>query len=263
MIIDTHSSFRPEFVPPKEKIYEDDTEDKFLETMKASGVDKAVIWFVPSNPKDVSRINDWTAERVARHPDKLIGFANIYPPHGEAAIKEIDRALGKLKLKGLKLHPLVQGYRMNDPSVFRVLEKAREYNVPIVTHVTSPAYRSFPDHMGGLMQEVADVDSKWTKSVFLREMFPHYNSNKFYAAHLGGIYDPEIENSRISFQTTGACVSAIEYAYRAVGPERIVFGSDYPFNDMASEVSKVRRARIPEEAKKMILGENARKTLAL
>ena len=263
MIIDTHSSFRPEFVPPKEKIYEEATEDKFLDTMKTSGVDKAVIWFIPSNPNDVGKINDWIAERVGRHPDKLIGFANIYPPHGDAAMKEIDRALDKLKLKGLKLHPLVQGYRMNDPSVFRVLERAREYDVPIVTHVTSPAYRPFPDYMGGLMQEVADFDSKWTKSAFLKEMFPHYNSNKFYAAHLGGIYDAIIEGSKISFQTTGACVSAIEYAYRAVGPERIVFGSDYPFNDMANEVEKIKRAQIPEEAKKMILGENARKALGI
>jgi predicted TIM-barrel fold metal-dependent hydrolase len=263
MIIDTHSSFRPEFVPPKEKIYENATEDNFLKVMNNSNVDMAVIWFIPSNPNDVSRINDWISETVAKHPDKFIGFANIYPPHEDAALKEMDRALNKLGLKGIKLHPLVQGYRMNDPSVLRVLERAREYDVPIVTHVTSPAYRPFPDYMGGLMQEVADFDSKWTKSAFLKEMFPHYNSNKFYAAHLGGIYDAIIEGSKISFQTTGACVSAIEYAYRAVGPERIVFGSDYPFNDMANEVGKIRRAQIPEEAKKMILGENARKALKI
>ncbi len=263
MIIDTHSSFRPEFVPPKEKIYENATEEKFLKIMEAAGVDMAVIWFVPPNPNDVSRINDWISETVARHPDKLIGFANIYPPHEEAALKEVDRALNKLGLKGIKLHPLVQGYRMDDPSVLRILEKACEYDVPVVVHVTSPVYRPFPDYMGGLMQEVADFDSKWTKSTFLKEVFHHYNSRKFCAAHLGGIYDAQIENSKISFQTTGACVSAIEYAYLAVGPERIVLGSDYPFNDMANEVAKIKRARIPEEAKNMILGENARKILEI
>jgi predicted TIM-barrel fold metal-dependent hydrolase len=78
---------------------------------------------------------------------------------------------------------------------------------------------------------------------------------------LGGIYRPEIEQSKISFHTAGACVNAIEYAYRVVGAERIFFGSDYPFFNPAEEIEKIKRANIPADAKEKILGKNMEEIL--
>ena len=82
---------------------------------------------------------------------------------------------------------------------------------------------------------------------------------------MGGIYNSEITKSNITFQTTGCSVAAIEYAYAAVGPERIVYGSDFGggIPDIAPEIAKVRRARIPNDAKEKILGKNAIQILNL
>jgi predicted TIM-barrel fold metal-dependent hydrolase len=64
-------------------------------------------------------------------------------------------------------------------------------------------------------------------------------------------------------QTAGACVEAIEYAHDGIGPERVIFGSDFPFFEVSDEIAKVRTAEIPKTAQDRILGENAEKLLKL
>jgi predicted TIM-barrel fold metal-dependent hydrolase len=119
--------------------------------------------------------------------------------------------------------------------------------------------------LGAFAQDVVDSESSnpYSSSALLASIVKHYNSRKVFSAHLGGIYRAEIERSKISFQTTGACVSAIEYACRVVGPDRIVFGSDNPFFDPAEEINKIRMANIPEKSKEKILGKNMEEILGL
>lgn len=246
-----------------------------LERMEFAGVDMSVIWIVcPANssPRDICKANDFVSDTVKKHSDRFLGFANVHPPHGKEAIGEIDRAVKKLDLRGIKIHPMMQRFKMNDPSVIPVLKKAQELDLPVVFHVAGgcgsrliPETLAIPSDLGLLMQDIADHNDPFSRSRFLADIIPQYNSKKVLAAHMGGIYSSEISTSKISFQTNGCSVAAIEYAYTAVGPERIVFGSDFGGAnfDVAPEIAKVARARIPNEAKAKILGENAKEILRL
>ena len=263
MKIDSHATVPPDFIRYKVKIFENVTVESYLKKMEELNINRAVVWSVARSPDEVTKVNDWVAKLTHDYPDKFIGFANVYPPRLEEALAELERAITKLSLVGLKLHPTVQLFMMNDPSVIAIIDRAKEYDIPVVLHVASPAYRPFPDHLGAFAQEVVDSESSnpYSSSALLASIVKHYNSRKVFSAHLGGIYSPEIEQSKISFQTVGACVSAIEYAYRVVGADRIVFGSDYPFFDPAEEIKKIRRANIPEKAKEKILGKNMEELL--
>lgn len=263
MIIDSHISVPPDFSRAKVKIFEKITVENVLNWMNKLGVDSSVVLTVAQTPNEVSRCNDWNAKLMQNYPDKFLGFANVYPPNIKEALAELDRAITKLNLVGLKLHPEVQRFSMDDPSVITILERAKEYDIPVIFHVASPAYRPFPSHLGGFAQEIVDMESLYSKSTSLRKIIPSYNSRKLIAAHMGGLYWPEVERSNISFQTTGACVEAIEYAYLSVGPDKILYGSDFPFFDPAEEIAKIKRAHIPEDAKKKILGENIKNMLSL
>ena len=55
----------------------------------------------------------------------------------------------------------------------------------------------------------------------------------------------------------------IEYAVAKIGAERILFGSDVPIRDYATQLAKVTGAAIPAEAKELILGANAARLLNL
>lgn len=50
--------------------------------------------------------NDFIVQKAAKFPDRLIDFACI-SPWTKNVISKIERAVKKLKLKGLKLHPLL------------------------------------------------------------------------------------------------------------------------------------------------------------
>jgi len=52
---------------------------------------------------------------VSYNPERLIGFASVVPNPADIAIKELRRAVQDLGLRGLKLHPPMQGFRIRHP----------------------------------------------------------------------------------------------------------------------------------------------------
>ena len=78
--------------------------------------------------------NDYTAGIVKAHPDRFIGLASVDPHKGDAAVTELERALGELKLSGLKLHPVQQNFFPNESRFFPLYETCVAHDVPIVFH---------------------------------------------------------------------------------------------------------------------------------
>ena len=55
----------------------------------------------------------------------------------------------------------------------------------------------------------------------------------------------------------------VEFAVEQLGAERILYGSDAPIRDYASQLAKVTGARISDRERQRILGENAARLLNL
>ena len=158
---------------------------------------------------------------------------------------------------------------MDHPTVPEILDRARDYGLPIIIHVSSAVTEDvlgsevFHENRALELQRKADEKQPNAKSYYLMNVLRHYNDQKLYAAHLGGVVLKEIQNSNISFQTPGATVEGIEYAVKVVGADRITFGSDFPLSEIRDELEKVKRCHISEADKKKILGENVRKALKI
>src|SRR5262245_13799116 len=58
--------------------------------------------------------NDYVAEVARKYSGQFIGFASVDPWKGAIAIRELERAVKELGLRGLKLHPTVQAFFPND-----------------------------------------------------------------------------------------------------------------------------------------------------
>lgn len=64
--------------------------------------------------------------------------------------------------------------------------------------------------------------------------------------------------------TGGAAhLGAIEIAVREIGHERVLYGSGAPFRAMQSSINAILTARIPDDQKRAILGENAARVFGL
>jgi uncharacterized protein len=78
--------------------------------------------------------NDYVAEAVRNYPDVFIGFASVDPWKGRLAVAELERAVKELGLKGLKLHPIVQAFFLNDRRFYPLWETCSALKIPLLIH---------------------------------------------------------------------------------------------------------------------------------
>lgn len=83
-------------------------------------------------------------------------------------------------------------------------------------------------------------------------MFEHYSETQWEQANVYTVYTDIALASQ--FEIT-------DYINR-YGYEQIIFGSDFPFGDTKTELSKIFNLRIPEEKKEMILRSNLERLLS-
>ncbi|NHJ13910.1 MAG: hypothetical protein EAX95_09535 [Candidatus Thorarchaeota archaeon] len=83
------------------------------------------------------RIAGWTTR--APHSSRLIGFCRVDPKDSEKGnpdlpLNELERAVGQLGLRGLKLHPLAQLFldEIEDDMTGRIVKRAGEMGIPVI-----------------------------------------------------------------------------------------------------------------------------------
>src|SRR3712207_6261013 len=106
--------------------------EELLSSMDANGIDKSVV--VPVQPKTyrLEPQNEAIAVAQARYPDRFIAFCRVDPRQGEDAIIELQRCVLQLGLKGLMLHPMEEGYTINEGHAVRLVKEAGSLGVPTI-----------------------------------------------------------------------------------------------------------------------------------
>ena len=77
--------------------------------------------------------NDQVHQFISTCPDRAIGFCTVDPRH-PSALDEIDRCVGDLGLKGIKMGPIYQHFSPLDEQPQAVYAKAQELGLPILLH---------------------------------------------------------------------------------------------------------------------------------
>jgi len=109
--------------------------DDLIRDMDEIGIDISVLLPIDCTVSLGKRMsNDAVAEMVRRFPGRLIGFAGVDPRMGKAAIMELERAVKRLGLRGLKLHPCLQEFYPHDKQYYPLYEKCVELDIPITWH---------------------------------------------------------------------------------------------------------------------------------
>lgn len=141
---------------------------------------------------------------------------------------------------GLKLAAIVHGVPLDDEHNQKFLEVARGFGHPVYLHC--------------LPREGFDVEAFRR----LAEVFPDVavvlghggvNTCDFYAV------DAVADLPNVYFETSGPFISVVRYAAKVLGPERILFGSEYPLQSARVEIEKIRASGLSFET----LNANARR----
>jgi predicted TIM-barrel fold metal-dependent hydrolase len=238
--------------------------EDLIAEMDASGVDISVTFsFGWSDPGLVRETNSYVLEVMHRYPGRIYGMAVLQPTAGEQAVYELERcAQGGMVGMG-ELMPHGQGYRLNDRDLLRpVMEVVERYNLLVLSHCSEP--------VGHLYAGKGDVSLP--EIIAFLTAFP---TVRFIAAHWGGglpFYTLMPEIQRLTAGRVWYDTAATLYLYRPdifsiaaslVGPEYILFASDYGLLRQRRVIEHIRSAGLDEHTQRLILGENARQLLGI
>jgi len=91
-------------------------------------------------------VNDEMAELMVKYPDRIVGAVAALPMHNiEAGLKEIQRAIEDLGLRGVQIHSSVKGKPLDIEELFPFYELMNQYHLPILIHPIRE--RNRPDYI--------------------------------------------------------------------------------------------------------------------
>lgn len=218
-----------------------------VELMDLCGIDQALISPVDHEMAVHNREgNDRVLSIARKYSGRLLAYATANPWFGEAAVAELERALGEGAV-AVKLHPPLQGFMILEKLVHPLIEVAARHRVPVYVHTGTPAY-ALPLQLTELAltyPEVPFIMGKNGKTDFWMDAIPALEG-------AGNIYGDTAHD----FPERG-----MARMYQAIGHQRMVFSSNHPVSRMTLEVEKVRSLDAPAAHKEAILGGNIRRLL--
>ncbi len=143
--VDTHAH-----MPSKRNVWgiEHFKADAYLDVMDKLGIDQSIILPLDGLFFDAPMCNTELAEWCATDSERLIPFFT-FEPRDPGALKEIDRCINELGMRGVKLHPWLQGFRPTEDVMMPLCEKLASEGLPILFHDGTTPY-STPLQIGEL-----------------------------------------------------------------------------------------------------------------
>lgn len=194
---------------------------------------------------DFARGNDQAADAARRFPGRFIGYCHVSAVYPDQMIPELERCFSNPAFRGIKVYQV--GPKYDSPAYDPVWAFAKAHRVPVLAHTWGGDFTGF-DQAAAQNPEV-----------------------NFLAGHAGSgfAYQPYIDAARrlpnfyLDLTYSREHTNMIETIVEAVGASQIVWGSDAPCFSMSHQLGKVLFARIPDEAKRKILGATAARLFGL
>lgn len=259
-VIDSHCHIYPEKIVSKavaatDKFYGvnssgEGTVKNLISVCKKSGIDHAIVQSVATTPKQVRSINEFISNEVSKSGGFLTGLGTLHPD-SEALEADINHII-ELGLKGVKLHPDIQDFKMDAEKLFKMYELCEKKNLVMLIHTGDKRYdNSNPDRVERVLNSFPDL--------------------KIIGAHLGGwsVWEEAVKklngfsnffvDCSSSFGFTD--IKTIKKAILTYGTDRVLFGSDYPMWNAEEELEKFFKLQLSDEDNRKILSENAKTIL--
>jgi len=108
-----------------------------LKIMEEAGVDMAVVHMAALNLLGLefcAAMNNGNARVAREYPGKIVPLAHVPLDSGPEVMKELDRAVGELGLRGVALETSSEKYTLGSPALTPLFEKINSLGVPVVIH---------------------------------------------------------------------------------------------------------------------------------
>lgn len=272
-----------------------DLGEERLKIMNSLGVDVQVVSLsapgIEQLPSSVGtglakKNNDLLHEITRRYPDRFMGYAALYPKNPEAAADELERAIKDLKFVGWNTHSNYGDSYLDDKKYWPILERADRLGVPIYIHPTVPAIpqaRTYGFALAGAPFGFGMDTALCMMRLIFSGAFDRFSGLKVILGHLGEFlpflmrridwaylrpFPPAfrtLSKSPSEYLKNHAFVTTSGNYYKpafmctleAFGIDKILLGTDYPYDDPRECHDFVGRLPLSEGDREKIFFQNA------
>jgi 6-methylsalicylate decarboxylase len=273
------------------------TVEKSLSVMDEAGVKKSILslastpglWFDLPTPEIIQLVricNDFGASMVKKHPDRFGLFAALPMIDKESSLKEITYAFDTLKAVGIALQTNYGDKWPGDPAYDEIFAELNRRKAIVYFH---PLVASCCNRLNvGTINPVLEVPHDTTRAVvslLLHGTFAKYRDIKWIFSHGGGTipmlagridyfhgkqskareFAPqgiEYELRQLYYDTANAThPSSIAALMKLIPSSQILYGSDYPYVPLNTQLSALDRLELGDEVLKDIKYRNALRLL--
>jgi len=238
--------------------------------------------------------NDRLAEACRKHPDRYAGLTVFQPQNVQGAVAEIERGMTKLGLNGAVINSHFRGHYLDETTYWPILEALEANDAALYIHPTIPPkewshpyeLRGFGGALAGFSHEV------WmhTMGLIFCGAFDRFPGLRLVIGHMGeglplllyrfdwmqsnadGVAGlrgggPAVKlqhkvsyyfKNNIWITTSGqGWEPSVKFCMDVLGPERVLYAMDYPYQQSADEVAAYDAFNISPEHKKMLMQANA------
>ena len=237
----------------------------FFDEMDEAGIDLAVVQGRNSPEVFMGRKfnaafirNERVAELQDKYPGRFVGLAGIDPTNTvHDAVKETDRCIRSLGLKGIFLEPgRALGTGPDDARLFPIYEKCLELGVPV--SIMSGPY--------------AGPDIEVSNPLYVDRLATRYPELKIVCGH--GCYPYVQEILGVAFKHPNVHVSPDMYLFAPGGGayveaanstlrEQIIYGSAYPLRPLVQTVADNRALPFSADVLEDYFSNNSKRVLGL
>lgn len=230
----------------------DGTVAGLLRSMDAAGVDVSVICNIATRPSQVEPIFTW-CRRIAS--ERIVPLPSLHPQTPDAA--GWIRRFADAGLRGVKLHPMYQEFAFDDERMDPVYAAVAEAGLLLTSHCGYDI--AFPgDTRADVERTVRVID----RHPALRLVCTHMGGWQQWNAvlqHLAG-RNVWLETS-LSVSLIG--LEAAARIIRAHGPDRVLFGTDWPWSHQTEQLNLLRMLDLAPDQIDAIAGHTAARLLAI
>jgi hypothetical protein len=219
--------------------------EDFVSYLDKTGVNRGIINSQRSyskEPREFIAGNREVARYVEKYHNRFLGACVVNPQYIEESLREIEYChdqLGFVWVGELCNYMVPYLYSLNEFEM--LVDHIVKLNMVLALHTEQ-----------GEMEYIAD---KFPRA---RIAFAHFGDDHEYDDIFKRI-DMVARNPNFYLDTSGYGhdrVGVLEYAVKTIGPDRVLFGSDFSINDPGTVIARILNSFITDEQKQKIFSEN-------
>ncbi len=223
------------------------TFEDFVAYLDRTGVGRGIINSVrcqeAKTPAEFIAGNREVARYVETHKGRFLGACVVNPLFIDESLREIEEChkqfgfvwVGELcNYTGVPYEYTIKNFEL-------LVEQVTKLNMVLDVHTEQ-------DEMGVIIE-------KFPKATIV---FPHFGDDREYANIFKRI-DLVARHPNCYLDTSGYGhdrMGMLEYAVKTIGPDRVLFGSDFSINDPSTVIARIQNSFLTEEQKKKVLAGN-------